>query len=150
MTPDAPYFIASVTKMVTAAIVMQLHAEHRLDLNAPISQYLPASLTRAIHVYRGIDYSDRIKVYELVNQTSGLADYEGGKVRGGKSVIDELKAGHDRAVSTAEAFEITRGLSPRFALGTPGKAHYSNTNYRLLGVIIEFITSKSMAVNFAE
>jgi D-alanyl-D-alanine carboxypeptidase len=150
MTPDTPYFIASATKMVTAAIVMQLHAEQRLDLNAPISTYLPASLTRTIHVYKGTDYSDRLKVYELVNQTSGLADYEGDKVRGGKSVIDELKAGHDRAITTPEAIEITRGLSPHFAPGTPGKAHYSNTNYRLLGAIIETITGQSMAANFAE
>jgi len=36
--------------MYTAAIVMQLHAEQRLDLNAPISHYLPASLTRGIRI----------------------------------------------------------------------------------------------------
>jgi D-alanyl-D-alanine carboxypeptidase len=150
MTPDTPYFIASVTKMVTAAIVMQLHAEQRLDLAVPISAYLPAALTRGIHIYQGMDYSDRLKVYELVNQASGLADYEGDKPRGGKSVMDELKAGHDRAVTTPEAIEIVRGLSPRFAPGTPGKAHYSNTNYRLLGAIIETVTGKPMTVNFAE
>lgn len=150
MTPDTPYFIASVTKMVTAALVMQLYAEQRLDLEAPIANYLPASLTRGIHVYQRIDYSERIKVAELVNQTSGLADYEGDKPRGGQSVIDELKAGHDHAISTPDAIDIARSLSPRFAPGTPGKAHYSNTNYRLLGAIIEVITGKSMAANFAE
>lgn len=150
MTPDTPYFIASVTKMYTAAIVMQLHAEQRLDLDAPIAAYLPASLIRAIHLYRGTDYSDRIKVSELVNQSSGLADYEADKVPGGKSVIDELKAGHDRAITTPEVVEIVRGLSPRFAPGTRGKARYSNTNYRLLGAIIESVTDKSMAANFEE
>lgn len=150
MTPDTPYFIASVTKMFTAAIVMQLHQAKQIDLEAPISAYLPASLTRDIHVYQGTDYSDRLKVSELVSQTSGLADYEGDKPRGGKSVIDDLKAGHDRAISTPEAIEIVRGLSPRFAPGTPGKAHYSNTNYRLLGAIIESVTGQAMAVNFTE
>ena len=150
MTPDTPYFIASVTKMFTAAIVMQLHQEKQINLEAPISAYLPASLTHDIHVYQGTDYSDRLKVYELVNQTSGLADYEGDKPRGGKSVIDDLKAGHDRAITTPEALEITRGLSPHFAPGTPGKAYYSNANYRLLGAIIETVTSQSMAANFAE
>jgi CubicO group peptidase (beta-lactamase class C family) len=150
MTPDTPYFIASVTKMYTAAIAMQLHQEQRLDLNASIAAYLPVSLTHAIHVYRGTDYSDRIKVSQLVDQSSGLADYEADKARGGKSVLDELKAGHDRAITTPEAIEIVRGLSPRFAPGTRGKAHYSNLNYRLLGAIIESVTEKSMAANFEE
>jgi D-alanyl-D-alanine carboxypeptidase len=150
MTPDTPYFIASITKMFTAAIVMQLQQDKQIDLEAPISAYLPGSLTHGIHIYRGTDFSERIRVAELVSQTSGLADYEGDKVRGGQSVIDELKAGHDRAISTPEAIEITRGLPPHFAPGTPGKAYYSNTNYRLLGAIIETITGRSMAMNFSE
>jgi D-alanyl-D-alanine carboxypeptidase len=150
MTPDMPYFIGSVTKMYTAAIVLRLHEEKRINLDAPISEYLPPSLTCAIHVYKGTDYSERIKVSELVNQSSGLADYEADKPRGGKSVLDELKAGHDRAIDTAEAVEIVRSLSPHFAPGTRGKAYYSNANYRLLGAIIESVTKKSMAANFEE
>jgi CubicO group peptidase (beta-lactamase class C family) len=150
MTPDTPYFIASVTKMYTAAIVMRLYEQKRVDLDAPISQYLPASLTRGIHIYKGTDYSDRIKVSELVNQSSGLADHEVDKPRGGKSVLDELKAGHDRSIDTAEAIEIVRGLAPHFPPGTRGKAYYSNLNYRLLGAIIESVTGQSMAANFEQ
>jgi len=150
MTPDTPYFIASVTKMYTAAIILRLYEEKRVDLNAPISEYLPASLTRAIHVYKGTDYSDRIKISNLIDQSSGLADYEADKPRGGKSILDGLKDGHDRAIDTAEAIEIVRNLSPRFAPGTRGKAHYSNANYRLLGAIIESVTGKPMATNFKE
>ena len=107
-------------------------------------------MTRGIHLYHGTDYSERIKVAELVGQTSGLADYEGDKLRGGQSVVDELKAGHDRAISTPEAIEITRSLAPHFAPGTPGKVYYSNTNYRLLGALIETVTGQPMAANFAE
>jgi CubicO group peptidase (beta-lactamase class C family) len=150
MTPDTPYFIASVTKMFTAAILMSLHEQQCLDLDAPISEYLPVSLTRGIHTYKGTDYSSQIKVFELVNQSSGLADFEVDKPRGGKSVMDDLKAGHDRSIDIEEAIEITRRLSPHFPPGTPGKAYYSNMNYRLLGEIIESITKQSMAVNFAE
>jgi CubicO group peptidase (beta-lactamase class C family) len=150
MTPGTPYFIASVTKMYTAAIVLRLHEEKRIDLNASISEYLPASLTRTIHVYKGTDYSDRIKVSNLIDQSSGLADYETDKPRGGKSILDELKAGHDRVLDTEEAIEIVRNLSPRFAPDTRGKAYYSNANYRLLGAIIESVTGKPMATNFKE
>ena len=150
MTPETPYFLASVTKMYTAAIVMRLHERKRVDLEAPISSYLPASLTQGIHVYQGTDYSARIKLSELISHTSGLADYEADRPRGGKSILDELKAGLDRPVSTAEAIEITRKLVPRFPPGTPGRAYYSNTNYRLLGAVIEIVTGKSMATNFEE
>lgn len=150
MTPNTPYFIASVTKMYTAAIILRLYEEKRIDLDAPISQYLQASLIGGIHVYKGIDYCERIKVYELVNQSSGIADYEADKSRIGRSILDELKAGRDLEIDTLEAIEITRSLSPHFAPGTRGKAYYSNTNYRLLGAIIESITGKPMATNFQD
>lgn len=150
MTPDTPYFIASVTKMYTAAIVLNLYDEQRIDLDAPISEYLPSSLIHGIHVFKGKDYSEQIKVSDLISQTSGLADYESDKQRGGKSVLDELKTGHDRAISTEEALEIIRKLSSRFIPGASGKAYYSNTNYRLLSAIIETVTKKSMALNFEE
>jgi CubicO group peptidase (beta-lactamase class C family) len=136
--------------MFTAAIIMQLHAEERLDLEAPVSDYLPGSLLDGIHVYKGIDYSHQIKVFQLVNQTSGLADFEVEKPRRGKSVLDELMAGHDCAIDTAEALRITHSLSPHFPPGTPGRAYYSNLNYRLLGEIIVAITEKPMAINFQE
>jgi D-alanyl-D-alanine carboxypeptidase len=150
MEPDTPYFIASITKMFTAAIVMHLLEGNRINLDAPISQYLPASLTQGIHVYKNVDYSGQITVRQLVTQTSGLADHESEKPRGGRSVMDELIGGQDRSIDTAEAVEIIRGLRPHFPPGTPGKAYYSNTNYRLLGEIIQAITGRSMAANFTE
>lgn len=122
MTPNTPYFIASATKMYTATIAFHLHEKKCINLDAPISEYLPASLTHGIHIYKGTNYSDRIKVSELINQTSGLADYEGDKLRGEKSILDELKTGHDRSIDTAEAIEIIRKLSPHFPPGTCGKA----------------------------
>jgi len=150
MTPETPYFIASVTKMYTAAIAMQLHTEKKLDLEAPISSYLPSSLVDGIHAYKGIDYSRQIKVYQLINQTSGLADYEMEKPPGGKSLFEELRAGHDHSIDIQEAIRITRTLSSHFPPGKPGKAYYSNLNYRLLGEIIQLITGKFMEVNFEE
>lgn len=150
MKPDTPYFIASVTKMYTAAIILRLHEEQRINLDAPITEYLPDALTRKIHIFKGVDYSSRIKISNLVAQSSGLADYETDKLPGGKTIMDELQSGQDREITTAEAIEIIRSMSPRFAPDTPGKAHYSNANYRLLGSIIERTTQQSMHENFQE
>lgn len=44
MAPDTPYFIVGVTKMFTAAIVMRLYQEKRIDLEAPVTKNLPESL----------------------------------------------------------------------------------------------------------
>jgi D-alanyl-D-alanine carboxypeptidase len=148
MTPDTPYCLGSVTKMYTAAVVLGLYEQNRIDLDAAISRYLPESLIRGIHVYRGTDYSARIKVSQLIDQSSGLANFETGRPHGGKSVLDELKAGHDRAIGTTEAMEIVRSLPPRFPPGTPGKAYYSNANCRLLGEVVESVTGEPMAANF--
>lgn len=150
MTPETPFFIASVTKMVTAAVVLGLVQEQRIDLDAPMVDYLPSALVRGIHRCKGEDFSERIRVLQLLNQTSGLADHETGRPRGGRSVLDQLKAGQDRAVETEEVVEILRRLPARFAPGTPGKAHYSNANYRLLGAIVEKVTATSMARVFEE
>jgi CubicO group peptidase (beta-lactamase class C family) len=115
-----------------------------------MARYLPDALTYGIHIYKGVDYSGRILVRQLIDQSSGLPDHEVERPKGGKSVLDELKAGHDRYIDTAEAIEIVRKLKPHFAPGTPGKAYYSNLNYRLLGEIIERVTGQSMAACFAE
>jgi CubicO group peptidase (beta-lactamase class C family) len=129
MTLDTPYFIASVTKMFTAAIIMSLHEKKCLDLDAPISEYLPASLTRGIHTYKGTDHSSQIKVCELVNQSSGLADFEVEKPRGGKSVMDGLKAGHDRSIDIGRLLKSLGSVTP-FSAGTQ-QSILLNMNYRL-------------------
>lgn len=152
MTSSTPYFLASITKMFTAAVIFKLHEQHQISLDDPIAKYLSADLIAGIHIYKGVDYSSQIKVYQLVNQTSGIADYESDKPKGGRSVIDDLKAGQDLAIDTAEALTITRKLSPRFEPGAAGekKAHYSNGNYRLLGAIIEAVTGKTVPTHFEE
>ncbi len=150
MRTDTPIFMASVSKMFTAALVMQLVGERRLELETPLARLLPEAMTRGLHVLHGHDYGSRLCISHLLGHTSGLPDHETEAPRGKRSVLNQLKAGHDRAVSTEEALGIVRALPPHFAPGTPGKAHYSNTNYRLLGAVIEELTGQEMAKNYAE
>ncbi|NNL48613.1 MAG: beta-lactamase family protein, partial [Acidimicrobiia bacterium] len=53
MTGETPYFLASITKMYTATLVMKLAELGKLDLKAPISAYLPSGLVEGIHVLAG-------------------------------------------------------------------------------------------------
>ena len=152
MTADTPYHLASITKMYTATVVMMLAGSGEIDLNAPISEYLGADLVEGIHVIDETDHSGSITVSQLLDQTSGLADYFDGKSRGGSSLADDLKEGRDRALRIGDICEIVRHLPPEFAPGAGDgrKAHYSDTNYALLGAIIEAVTGVTVADTFRE
>jgi len=134
------YFIASTTKLYVTAIVMQLRNEGRLDLSAPVVTYLDPSIMSGIHVLKGVDSSSRITVAELLAHTSGIADYFEQRRRDGSTQIgDALR--RDFAWSFDDVLRITKEeLTPKFPPSTPGKAFYSDTNFQLLGAIIEAIT----------
>jgi CubicO group peptidase (beta-lactamase class C family) len=63
MTPDTPYYLASITKMYTATVVMKLARSGEIDLAAPISEYLAGELIGGIQVVDGTDYGGRITIY---------------------------------------------------------------------------------------
>lgn len=149
---DDPYFMASITKMYTTAVIMQLADERKLDLNAPINAYLPPDLIQGIHVYQGTDYSQQLKVYQLLHQTSGLADYFEDKRANGSSLMDDIKQGKDREWNVAQVMDDVRQMTPKFAPSAnhDKKSHYSDTNYQLLGAIIEDITGQHIAVNYQQ
>ena len=138
---DNPFYIASVSKMYTVATLMSLVDEGKLSLDAPLIDYLPAKLLNGIHVYEGTDYSYQLKVYQLVHQTSGLADYFEG------NLDEDFKQNRDTNYSVEDVVAIVREMSP-VAAPDSGKSHYSDTNYQLLGAIIEAITGRSLAEVF--
>ncbi|MFE2690312.1 serine hydrolase domain-containing protein [Streptomyces mirabilis] len=61
--PDAHLRIGSVSKVFTATVVLQLAAEHRIDLDRPVQQYLPGVLPADL---------PPVEVGQLLNHTSGL------------------------------------------------------------------------------
>jgi CubicO group peptidase (beta-lactamase class C family) len=157
MKADTPIFIASITKMYTAAATMLLEEQGRLSLDDPLSDYLPASMLSGLHVYKGTDYSDQLRVYHLISQTSGLPDYFEERPSGGKSLLDHIVETGDTEWDVAEAVQITKsGLSPHFPpepkerKNSGTKAHYADTNYQLLGAVIESVAQQSLSEIFAE
>ena len=140
-SPQSPYFVASVSKMYTATIIMQLVDEGQLDLNDPIDQYLSHLPLDGIHIYEGKDYSHQLKIYQLLHQTSGLADYFA------KGLNEGFKKNQDRFYSVRDVIDIIREQKP-FAAPDSGRSHYSDTNFQLLGALIEVVTELPLADAF--
>ncbi|MBL7812334.1 MAG: beta-lactamase family protein [Bacteroidetes bacterium] len=144
---DSLYFIASTTKLFTSALIFQLRSEGKLKLDDKIITYLDSDVVQGLHVYKGHDYSGELRIEHLLSHTSGLADYFQDKQGKKESLQDRLLRGEDQSWTFSEALNLGKSISPLFAPGQKGKAHYSDLNYQLLGKIIEHITGVSFAAN---
>src|SRR6266404_3229417 len=117
-TPDTPVYLASLTKQFTAMAVMMLAEKHRLSYDDPLSKYFPEFPS----------YARQINIRNLLNHTSGIPDYVG------------LGVEHPGLTNREVLNALIRQDSPRF---TPGeKFEYSNSNYVLLGLIIEKLSNE--------
>lgn len=137
--PGSPrqHFIASATKLYVTALIMQLRAEGLVGLDEPAVKYVGPSVMAGIHVFRGVDHSDRITVRQLLSHTSGIGDYFEQRRRDGTTTFGRALQ-QDSSWTFDDVLRITKEeVSPRFAPSTPGKAFYSDTNYQLLGRIVE-------------
>ena len=122
--------IASNTKMFTATVVLQLVGEGKVDLDAPVERYLPG-------VVRGHGNDGRrITVRMLLQQTSGLPDYDTIVSDGGGSLADIAHTYFEPAQLVDAALAEHRHFRP----GT--KWEYSNTNYILLGLLAQRVTGR--------
>lgn len=140
---DQPYFIASTTKLFTTTIILKLKAAGRLSLDDRIAHFIDRSILSGLHIYKGREFSDELTIKHLLSHTSGLPDYFQGKGENGKSLEEDLKNGNDQFWTFEEAIERSKVMEPFFAPGTNDKAKYSDTNFQLLGKIIEVLTHKS-------
>jgi len=147
---DQQYFIASTTKLFTTAIVLNLQSKEKLNLENKISDFLDINILHGLHVFKGIDYSSDLTILHLLSHTSGIPDYFQNKASNGKSLEDEIIRGSDQYWTFEQAIDRAMSMKPLFVPGTKGKAHYSDTNFQLLGKIIENITGKSYSENCEE
>jgi D-alanyl-D-alanine carboxypeptidase len=128
-----PVHMASVGKIFTATITGMLHEQGKLSFDDPISKYLDKELMSGLHVYKGREYSGEIFVYQLLQQTSGLYDvfYK----LWGRMVQKPFEITPREAVEWGK-----KNMTP---VAPPGKKlHYTDTNYYLMGLVIEQVTGK--------
>jgi D-alanyl-D-alanine carboxypeptidase len=162
MSASDSFRIASTTKPFTATIILQLIEEGYLSLDTPLRDILsdvdmPGEFNLAdLHVLDGIGRGGEITIRQLLNHTSGLEDHFslGNDTDDGPdflALLDALSGGMEgfanhqwSAGELIESYFINgRGNRPT---GLPGEYHYySDTNYLLLGLIIEKLTGDSYA-----
>jgi CubicO group peptidase (beta-lactamase class C family) len=143
MTKDTPIYIASITKLYTATAIMRLYEKGALSLDDPMSRYLPKEVIQGIHVYKGKDYSYEITIKELLSHTSGIADYYTERPKKGKNLFELFLEKPGRSWTVDETIERARNdLRPNFQPSTD--ASYSDTNFQLLGKVIEAVTGKPL------
>lgn len=123
-TPRTRFKIASVTKLFTSVLILQLVEQHRLALDQPIKAYLPD--------YRG-EAGSKVTIQQLLNHTSGLPSFD--------AVTDQVTALRD-GMAVYQLPHSSDQLLAQFASGklisTPGqKFNYNNADYVVLGKIIE-------------
>jgi D-alanyl-D-alanine carboxypeptidase len=149
MRPDAPFFIASVTKLYIATTILQLYEGGEVDLDAPMSSYLPEGSVTGLHRLKGVDRTSEITVRHLLSHTSGLPDYLEGRRKGRPSMYREIARGNDQSWDFGDLVDIVRDMRPHFPPQDLGadrqRARYSDTNYQILIAIIEAVTERSFA-----
>jgi len=143
--PETPFFIASITKRFIITLILQAHERNEVDLDAPITTYLPTSVTAGLHVRDGVDRTPAITVRHLAGHTSGLPDFFE-KRRGGPSLYRQLRAGQDTSWTFEDAIAIAREqqrphFEPQDLTAGTQRARYSDTGFQLLIRILETVTS---------
>lgn len=126
------YRIGSLTKTMTATIILQLAEEGKLSLDDPISMYQP-----------GVPNGEHITIANLLDMRSGLHGYDLDPV-----FLRAAGADTERIWSPDDLLEIGYSHPVLFA---PGAAYdYSNTNYILLGLVMEHVTGQTASELFEE
>lgn len=133
---DGQVRAGSNTKTFTATVVLQLVGEGKVELDAPVDDYLPGLLRG-----EGIDGRD-IKVRQLLQHTSGLPNYTDHMLE------DVFGKGRHTYYQPRDLVDKALEHKAQFA---PGKSWaYSNTNYIVAGLLIEKVTGRPLAEQITE
>lgn len=122
--PDTKHRLGSITKQFTAALILQLVEQGKLELNAPISTCLPNYAGPAAEV---------VTIHHLLTHTSGIPSY-----------TSFPKFFKDQSRDPYSPKDFVKTFADSTLQFTPGEQFdYSNSGYFLLGHIIEEVTGKT-------
>jgi len=130
-----PFHIASVGKVFTAVLVMQLVEEGVLSLETPAVGVLPAGALDGLVAPSRVS---TVTVGDLLAHEAGAADYFEGPVTSGPSFLKLVVDEPDRLWEPADLLEFSRTRQRPVGPGFM----YSDTGYILLGVMLEHVTGR--------
>ena len=116
-TPQTKFMIGSMTKAITALCIMQLSEKGMLSTQQNIEYYIP-------EFYKG----NGITIHHLLNHTSGIPNY----------IMLKKQIKWEESYTPQEILQIVKSYKLKFPIGK--KWSYSNTNYLILGLIIEMVS----------
>ncbi len=144
MSPEGAFRIGSVTKMFTAAVIVQLAEDGVLTLDDPLALWLP-------DVAEQLPYGDQITVRQMLTHTSGLfnvVEHEAyfTDLFTNLDIDEEAGTASLACVERDPRDTLERYVYGKDALFEPGdRWSYSNTNYTLLGMVIEAAAEMPLA-----
>ena len=121
------YRIASVSKAFVSVLILQLEADGKLDIDDAVAKYLPDVVPNG----------GAITLRELMNHTSGLFNYTDDA-----AFVNDPITNFARTWSPQELLALAFAHAPNFAPGANWS--YSNTNYIVLGLVVEQVTGKPL------
>ncbi len=128
MTVRDQFEIGSNTKTFTAVLALQLVDQGKLKLDSPVEKYLPGVVPNGRN----------ITVRMLLNHTSGLFSYTADP-----NFFADAEKDPQHVFTERELLDIAFRHAPTFA---PGQGWaYSNTNYTLVGMIVQKVSGKGLA-----
>ena len=142
MTAETPFLSASVGKLFTAATVLALAERGTFSLDDDLTVWLDADLIADLPVQGGTAALSGVTLRRLLSHRSGLPDYFSDPTADGAPNLAALLTEAPDQVWTPEA--LLRYTAAHFApAGRPGEGfHYADTNYILLGLVIEAATGR--------
>lgn len=130
-TPDTIYKWWSLTKIFTTTAILQLHEQGLLDIDDPVTKYLPF-----FEVQYPSESSDHITIRHVLNHSSGLPN----------NIPEVFGWMHLEGASRPDQTELLKQVLPGYARlkFEPGtKAMYTNVGYMVLGAIIEAVSQRT-------
>ncbi|MFD4632884.1 serine hydrolase domain-containing protein [Streptomyces sp. NPDC058284] len=129
--------VGSITKTFVATVLLQLQGEGRIDLDDTVGQWLPGVVEG--HGHDG----DRITVRQLLNHTSGIAEYSEDEEFARKIFTKGFFEHRYDTWTPGRLVKLAMRHKPVFEPGTSWS--YSNTNYIVAGMIIKKVTGNAYA-----
>lgn len=149
LNTSTPFHTASVGKLMTAVAIGQLVDEGKLTFETPIVEVLGEKAVEGLFTVKGVSYASKVTINQLLDHTSGVADYFEDKDANGNAFIDRLTTEKNEHWTPDKLIGYTK--THLKAVAPPGETyHYSDTGFILLGQIIEKKTQKPLHAVYRE